>query len=69
MGICKFCGKPTSYKKIGLYKFYWVCEECNKYRCKECGCFLHNRNNIGGLCEECWKEKIEIGRGGGEKNG
>ena len=57
MEKCKFCGKLTSYRKIGLHKFYWVCEICDKNRCKDCGCFLFYRDSIDGLCKECFNDR------------
>jgi len=57
MEKCKFCGKLTSYRKVGLYKFYWVCEICDKNRCKDCGCFLFYRDSIDGLCMECFNDR------------
>ena len=57
MNICKFCGKPTNYREIGLNKRYWVCKECDKNRCKDCGCFLHFRDSIDGLCMECFNDR------------
>jgi len=63
MGGCKFCEKPTNHRQIGWNRKYWVCKECDQYRCSDCGCFLHNRESINNVCLECIKD-----RSGGDTN-